>query len=510
MRFIDKCLHSVLATDYPNFEVIFVDDGSTDGSLEYAKKTFGHDKRLKVIKNPKKLGLAASRNVGIRVATGDYIAFIETDMEVEPDWLKEALKILASYSSIGGVYCKVRDINERDRIQAAGLLILPHTGWVVNIGLWEKDLGQFDNLKDTMAGAVGLVVKRKVIDLIGNFDEKLTHNIDDIDYCWRIWLAGYRIVTAPKAIVYHWTFKPSKIRELTISERLWEYHFNKALRMIFKNYEAKSLLKYFPACLVLHFLRAIVNIFKGNVVPIYSLFKVIYFFLVNMRDNVIERHKVQRIRRFRDQQLLKRFAISLNDYFSYIKKVKMLTYQVKSLKEDNKQLSLDIGAGENPRGDINVDIRVIKGINVVCHALYLPFRGNCFSHVYLSHVLEHFTYREGLYLLNEINRVLRKKGTCEIWIPNFQAIAVLFAWISGKPRKSKNGSLMVLPMLSGDQDYAENVHKSLWTVKLLKLYLNSAGFRLLRVEGESRIPLLKKFLPNRCVVIHTIAEKVDV
>jgi len=62
-------------------------------------------------------------------------------------------------------------------------------------------------------------------------------------------------------------------------------------------------------------------------------------------------------------------------------------------------------------------------------------------------------------------------------------------------------------MLSGDQDYAENVHKSLWTLRLLKIYLHQAGFRLVHAEGESRIPLLRKFLPNRCVVIHCIAKK---
>lgn len=332
MRFIGKCLRSILATDYPNFEVILVDDGSTDGSLEYVRKNFGYDKRLKIIKNPKRLGPAASRNIGIKVANGDYIAFIETDMEVEPNWLKEALKVLTSNSSIGAVYCKVRDTNEKDRIQAAGLLILPHTGWVVNVGLWEKDLGQYDDVRDTIAGAVGLVVKREVIDLIGGFDEKLTHNIDDIDYCWRIWLAGYRIVTAPKAVVYHWTFKPSNVREVTISESVSEYHFSKALRMVFKNYEIKSLIKYCPTCLALHFLRALVNIFRGNVIPIYSLFKAICFFLVNMRDNVIERHKMQRIRKFRDRQLLKRFSISLKEYFSYIRRVKVLTFQVKNKK----------------------------------------------------------------------------------------------------------------------------------------------------------------------------------
>jgi GT2 family glycosyltransferase len=74
--FVEPCLKSVLNTDYPNFEVIFVDNASTDGSPELAKKRFGSDHRLKIIYNDKNVGFAEGNNVGAKKAKGDYIVFL--------------------------------------------------------------------------------------------------------------------------------------------------------------------------------------------------------------------------------------------------------------------------------------------------------------------------------------------------------------------------------------------------------------------------------------------------
>jgi hypothetical protein len=169
-------------------------------------------------------------------------------------------------------------------------------------------------------------------------------------------------------------------------------------------------------------------------------------------------------------------------------------------------LSLDIGAGTSPKGDINADIRPLQGINVVCHALKLPVRDCVISKTFLSHVIEHFTYKDVKLLLNEVNRVMIPGGTVEIWIPNFQSVAVLGTWIRGRILH-RNGLPMVAPMLSGDQDFAENVHMSVWTLDLLDFYLKQCGFELFRKRGESRVPLLAKYLPSRCVVLNLRARK---
>jgi predicted SAM-dependent methyltransferase len=102
---------------------------------------------------------------------------------------------------------------------------------------------------------------------------------------------------------------------------------------------------------------------------------------------------------------------------------------IKNFKQEI--LSLDIGAGENPKGSINVDIRPLPTIDVVCHALYLPFRSEVFDKVFLKHVIEHFRYKDAFNLLRECNRVLKLRGEIEIWTPNFQALGVLKTWIFG-------------------------------------------------------------------------------
>lgn len=320
---IDKCLRSVFRTSYPNIEVILIDDCSTDGSLEYVKTAFGSDPRLKITKNFTNIGPAASRNVGIKMAKGEYLAFVETDMEVEPNWIDEALKVLNSDKTIGAVYCKVRDLNERSRIQAAGLQILPHTGWVINIGLWEEDRGQYDWIRDTMAGAVGLIVKKEVIDRVEGFDEKLFHNIDDIDFCWRIWVAGYRIVTAPLAITYHWTFKPSKVRGKIIKKEVSEFHFNKAPMMLLKNYELKNLIRYLPACMILHFVRALLNLIRMDFLSFKAYCEANIWLLTNLRSSLKERYKVQSTRRFADKYIFDKVAMkSLKKYIIYSKEIR--------------------------------------------------------------------------------------------------------------------------------------------------------------------------------------------
>jgi GT2 family glycosyltransferase len=106
-RFVEKCLRSVLNTDYPNFEVIFVDNSSTDGSVELVNKLFGDEPRLKVIVNPRNLGFALGNNIGSKHASGKYLVFLNNDTVVERGWLNELVKVAESDPKIGIVGCKV-------------------------------------------------------------------------------------------------------------------------------------------------------------------------------------------------------------------------------------------------------------------------------------------------------------------------------------------------------------------------------------------------------------------
>lgn len=177
-------------------------------------------------------------------------------------------------------------------------------------------------------------------------------------------------------------------------------------------------------------------------------------------------------------------------------------------------LTLDVGAGANQSGTINIDIRPLKGIDVVCNALYLPFRDHSFSKVIHNQVLEHFSYEDALTLLKEINRVLKPDGILEFWTPNFQALGILQAWLTSPICYYYPKIPTIYPPLGGVQDYPENVHLSQWNRKLVAFYTRSSGFKMIKNRTEQEylprhrlMKLIVWLTPNRRGQIHYVGRK---
>ena len=174
--------------------------------------------------------------------------------------------------------------------------------------------------------------------------------------------------------------------------------------------------------------------------------------------------------------------------------------------------TLDVGAGDKQLGDINVDIRPLPGIGVVCHALSLPFRDGVFRHIYLSHVVEHLRYSDVQRLLSGVYTVLAGEGQVEIWMPNFQALSLFKAWLFGEVHEGSTP--MLYPPLSGDQDYEANTHLSHWSLKLLERYVTFRGFKILLAKTEGNysgiltpLRIFTHLFPSRGGVIHLVALK---
>jgi GT2 family glycosyltransferase len=318
LALIEKSLRSALASEYPNFEVVVVDDCSTDGSFELIHRISRTDSRLKVLRNQRNYGPSATRNAGIKAADGKYIVFFETDMEAEPNWLREMVRVLDDNSSIGAVQSKVLDINRRDLIQAVGVRYVPHIFWVISLGFGEK-AELLNSSEEVSIGAVGSVVRRQVLEEVGGFDEKLVHNIDDIDLGWRIWLAGYRIISVPQAVTYHWTSKPSAVREKATPGLRSEFHFNKVPRVFLKNYEIKNLIRYIPWALGILFLRGLANLLRGNLKPLAGFLMACVWNIRVLPDTLRERRRIQAIRKVSDSYLMEKIMVK-GSIFSIYKK----------------------------------------------------------------------------------------------------------------------------------------------------------------------------------------------
>jgi GT2 family glycosyltransferase len=201
-EFLPRLLHSLLKTDYKEFEVIFVDNASRDGSVEYVRENF-KDERIFIIENDRNYGPAAARNIGFSKARGEYIAFLDNDTEVDSQWLTELVKVFEGDSKIAVAQCKLLDMVERNRFDYAGDYLTP-LGFLAERARSAKDTGQFDYICDILSGkSAAMMMCSDIIKKIGGFDGDYFILLEDTDIFWRAWLAGYRSVFIPRAIVYH-------------------------------------------------------------------------------------------------------------------------------------------------------------------------------------------------------------------------------------------------------------------------------------------------------------------
>lgn len=237
MHYLNDCLSSISNLDYPKekLEVILIDDGSQDKTYEFIKENFSN---IKIIRNRRNRGVAASRNIGIKNAKGKLIAFLDNDVRVEKNWLFELVKAIEEDREIGICASKLLFKDKPE--------ILNSTGGVMNIyadawdrGVFEKDRGQYDIERRVFFGcSAAMLVRREVLERIGYFDSRL-YIYEDVDLGWRVNLLGYKVIYVPTSIGYHklgGTFQRNNLEGKYILER------NK-IRIIIKNYEVKTLLK---------------------------------------------------------------------------------------------------------------------------------------------------------------------------------------------------------------------------------------------------------------------------
>jgi len=197
---LPTCLDSLRRQSYPNFEVVVVDNGSTDGSVELLGQDYPE---VKVVALPENRGFAGGVNAGIRKAQGELIAVFNNDAEADPRWLEELVAALACHPEAGMATPKVLLFDRREVIHTTGDFY-GVDGVPGNRGVWQRDEGQFDQ-EEYVFGAAGVaaVYRRTMLEEIGLFDEDFFAFCEDVDLAWRAQLAGWKCVYVPQAVVYH-------------------------------------------------------------------------------------------------------------------------------------------------------------------------------------------------------------------------------------------------------------------------------------------------------------------
>ena len=193
------CIESILHSNYPNYEIIVVDNASNDQSHIKSKQKFP---QIKLIENDKNLGYCGGNNIGAKEARGDFIIILNPDTLVDPNWIKE---LVSSYEEFGeGLYQpKFLTTIDHSILMSAGNMIQLF-GFGFSRGKNELDKGEFQNHEIIgYASGTCLFTSSKTFKKLNMFDPFLFAYHDDLDLGWRAAMIGIKSHYIPKSIVYH-------------------------------------------------------------------------------------------------------------------------------------------------------------------------------------------------------------------------------------------------------------------------------------------------------------------
>ena len=267
LKVLKRCLTSLLNTRYESFEIVLVDNCSTDGSVDVGKKLISKHPYHKIIQNKENIGFAEGSNIGAKFSCGDYIVFLNNDTEVEPDWLEELIKVMESDPSIGVCQSKLLSFSNHHYFDSAGDIVDRYGVGIRRGGDWgEEDVGQYNKVEPIFsARGAAMIVRRSVIEEIGLFDSFFSLTYTDIDFCWRIRLRGYKVVYVPKSIVYH-IGKASTSAPASVF-----YSTGNRIALLIKNYSLSNVVRYMPMALFIVAVTIAMELLQRN--PSLALFR---------------------------------------------------------------------------------------------------------------------------------------------------------------------------------------------------------------------------------------------
>jgi len=263
-NYLEKFLPSVLAGRYPNFKVYVADNASTDDSLAFLREQYSEVRRIDLKHN---YGYAEGYNRALQEISATYYVLLNSDVEVTPDWMESVIELMERDSSIAAVQPKIRSFHQKDQFEYAGAA----GGWIDSLGypfcrgrifsVTEKDQGQYDDTQEIFwATGAAFFIRAPLFHSIGGFDGDYFAHAEEIDLCWRLKRAGYKVMVRPRSVVYH-------VGGGTLSyqtPRKTYLNFRNTLITIVKNAEKDRLWWIILSRLGLDFLAGVLFLFQGK------------------------------------------------------------------------------------------------------------------------------------------------------------------------------------------------------------------------------------------------------
>lgn len=301
-RWLKDCLESIWTQTFKDFEVIFVDNDSRDGSADFVERNYPD---TVIIRNKENLGFGPANNIGAKKAKGDVLFLLNNDTVIDDTrFLEKALELKKERGlQIAGP--KILNFQREDIYQGRKLSI-DCTGYLG----WGKTTFYVEGC--------AMFIDRELFLKLKGFDKTNFAYSEDIDLCWRAHLLGKKVDILPEISIVHFGGGTSETTQIKTKEkhvvplfRKYEVEKNN-LRNIIKNYSALNLFWTIPLFLIQLPLESLVYLFTGNCKILKYIAKAIWWNIDNVEDTLEERVRVQETRIVNDWKILKKMSFGIN------------------------------------------------------------------------------------------------------------------------------------------------------------------------------------------------------
>ncbi len=293
-KLLEQFLPSVVASTYTNASIYVADNASTDDSVQFVKQNFAS---VKIIQNTTNEGFAKGYNTALQSITEDYIVLLNSDVAVTPNWLQPMVVMLQNNDTLG--ICQPKILNQINTQQfdyagASGGFIdkygYPFARGRVMDNV-ENDNAQYDDEADIFwASGAALMVRNNIYKKLNGLDDSFFAHQEEIDFCWRTQLLGYKIMVCPQSVVYH-------VGGATLqqgSPQKTYLNFRNNLKMLYKNLPISQKLVIIPYRFFLDAIAAYRFLIKGEFAHYWAIAKAHYSFIVWIitiykKDNLLKK-----------------------------------------------------------------------------------------------------------------------------------------------------------------------------------------------------------------------------
>lgn len=316
LNLLCESLESVLKNNYPNLEVILVDNASTDDSVKIAKREFP---KLKIVHNPVNM-YSQGLNLGIRNSTGEYIAFFNNDVVVQDGYFQKFIKFLEKHKDVALAQGKLLSYYNHEIIDSAGETMDPFgTPITIGAGLSADNLNEQTEVL-SVSGSCS-ILRRSTVPSIGYFDDDYGIGYEDLDIALRAWMRGYKVVYFPEVLAFHRRGATDTSPMVRIKAR-WHFNKNRFITLI-KNFPVGFLIKNLPMTICIYIAAGFWEIvLKGKISLGLTRFSSLGWIFLHLPKILRERREVQFKARKSDKKMIQKLLSGntiANSFSSFIK-----------------------------------------------------------------------------------------------------------------------------------------------------------------------------------------------